>query len=172
MNKAEGEFKVNFLGVDYPLKWSNRVYNAFKDATGKDFYSLSTKMINEWSLMKDLGYFDDNSDPAIAENEAAARFTEIVDKPTVATLFYLAAKEMNSKVEDAEMQENITFEHFDEVCFQVGATSRFVNNEWTEGYQVRFFEFVIFTLNMIKDSNETKKKVSKQSFLRRCFSNL
>ena len=171
MQAAEGFITVNLYGINYPMKFSNRVYNAFEENTGRDLNSLGSKLLNEWAVMKDLGFFDDDASPDIAATEAAARFSEVITKKDAAWLFYLCAKECNSKVDIGEMEEAVTFELFDEACFQAGTTTKLVNGNVCEGYHVRFFELFLFYMGMIKSEEESKKKASFTSFLKRLVSN-
>lgn len=171
MQAAEGHITINLYGIDYPMVFNNTVYNAFKERTGKDFNKLGAQLYNEWCLMTDLGYFDDNASVDIASCEAAARFASIVDKETAANLFYLMAKECNSKVEVGEFEEAVTYEHFDNACFKNGVLPNVVGDYVTEGYPVRFFEVFMFSMDMIKSPNKVKKKNSFVSSLKKLLLN-
>lgn len=172
MHAAEGEITLNLYGIDYPMKFNNKVYNLFVEKTGKDFNELGADLYNEWCIMTDLGYFDNDARVDIASCESAARFSRIVSKEYAAWLFYLCAKEKNSKVEVGEFEEAVTFEHFDEMCLKNGVLPKVMGDFVTEGYPVRFFEVFMFSMNMIKPPDNVKKKNSSVSFLKRLKSSL
>ena len=172
MQAAEGNITINLYGMDYPMKFSNRVYNAFFEKTGKDFNALGAELFNEWTKMADLGYFDDDASLDVASCEASARFSTVITKVDAAWLFYLCAKEVNSKVEIGEFEESVTYELFDELCFKNGVTQKVLGDHVTEGYPVLFLQIFMFSMNMIEDPQNIKKNSSNVSFLKKLKSSL
>jgi len=96
-SKVRGEREIELNGVKYKLSLNIGVITEFKDLTGKDFMQCATRAVNAWSESSVI-------DRKLAKAECLTSAVELDD---AAYLIWLAAKEANSQVEFAEIQEGL-----------------------------------------------------------------
>ena len=160
INKYDGEIKIKLYGIDYPMRWTAKVYAKFKSETGVDPHALFMDVINEINVMKCIGTFD--KDVETANSELMARLSGIVHAEYAAWLFYLSAKEMNSMVSFEEIQEAVLLEG-------VSQHKEAPDGELVQTYPYLVAEFAIFAFDIgnIKNDDDSKKKNLKPSFLQK-----
>ena len=94
-NAIKGERDIELNGIKYTLRLTMDVIQQFQDMREKDFMATAVAAVNVYA------------DTVKVERalDRAEALTSVVSLDDAATLFYLAAKEANSQVEFAEMQE-------------------------------------------------------------------
>lgn len=160
INKYDGEIKLKLYGVDYPMRWTAKVYAQFKSETGVDPHALFMDVINEINVMKSIGIFEKEVEPA--NSELMARLSGIVHAEYAAWLFFLAAKQMDSMVSFDEIQEAVLLEG-------VSQHKMAPDEELVQTYPYLVAEFAIFAFNIgnVADDGDSKKKNLKPSFLQK-----
>lgn len=131
------QMTLKIAGNDYPLGWSLSVYKKIKELTGISFYHIRASIFNEINEINSaigkppayhgklkpeefsnhsVYYTYEEYNKALADYniqfdlELTRRVTEHVDLDLAAAVFYAAANACNSRVELAEMEENMFIE--------------------------------------------------------------
>lgn len=165
---------LTIAGNEYELGWSLAIYKKFNDITGVDFNHIRACIFNELNdITSAIGkppayhakldqsklnehtiyYTYDEYANAIAEYnvqfdlELTKRVTEHVPLEMAAAILYSAANGCNSRVELAEMEENVFIEGIKPT-------------ETTQGYQYLITQYISWTYTLGKDSEEQDAKKS------------
>jgi hypothetical protein len=163
---------LTIAGNEYELGWSLSIYKKFKDITGVDFNHIRACIFNELNdITSAIGkppayhakvnkeklnehtiyYTYDEYANALADYnvqfdlELTRRVTEHVSLETAAAILYAAANGCNSRVELAEMEENVFIEGIKPT-------------EKTQGYQYLITQYVSWTYTLGQESEETDVK--------------
>lgn len=144
VNLYDGEIEIALYDKIYPMKINLGVIAKFQSETGKCFNNIAVKSIQAWNKTKD---------DKIGINRAAS-LTDVISMTDAATLFYIAAKEMDSQV---------TFEEIQEAVLMDGAMPRLDTNEdvevsLTRSYPILFVDLSMFALVGIFDKKKVVKK--------------
>ena len=102
MNSYRGETKIEIFGRVYPMIFNMNVIAEFEASAGKDFNHVAISSINAFR----------NSESCETIQERAQILTGAISRSDAAWLFYLAAKEADSRVTFEEMQEAVMLEGF------------------------------------------------------------